>query len=89
MNQFRIREAKMKGIHTNLDVRFRRTFIQCKRNWDEFFYYRALIDTSAVPSELKPYLPLFAAFLSKLGAKEMSYKVNLNKRDVYYFTAFW
>lgn len=37
-------------------------------------YFRALIDTSAVPSELKPYLPLFAAFLSKLGAKEMSYQ---------------
>jgi Zn-dependent M16 (insulinase) family peptidase len=27
-----------------------------------------------VPQEVKPYLPLFAAFLSKLGAKHLSYQ---------------
>jgi Zn-dependent M16 (insulinase) family peptidase len=38
------------------------------------FLFRALIDTSGVPQEVKPYLPLFAAFLSKLGAKHLSYQ---------------
>jgi len=37
-------------------------------------YFRALIDTKDVPLELKPYLPLFSSFLSKLGAKHMNYE---------------
>eukprot|EP00088_Acartia_fossae_P057236 TRINITY_DN6675_c0_g1_i1.p1 TRINITY_DN6675_c0_g1~~TRINITY_DN6675_c0_g1_i1.p1 ORF type:complete len:1010 (+),score=221.54 TRINITY_DN6675_c0_g1_i1:31-3060(+) len=37
-------------------------------------YFRALLDTSEVPDDLRPYLPLFASFLSKLGAKHLSYQ---------------
>jgi len=37
-------------------------------------YFRALVDTKSVPVELKPYLPLFASFLSKLGAKHLNYE---------------
>jgi len=37
-------------------------------------YFRAQIDTSSVPTELKPYLPLFADCLSQLGAKDYSYQ---------------
>ncbi|XP_023336821.1 presequence protease, mitochondrial isoform X2 [Eurytemora carolleeae] len=37
-------------------------------------YFRALINTSHVPLELKPYLPLFSSFLSKLGAKDLNYE---------------
>jgi Zn-dependent M16 (insulinase) family peptidase len=33
-----------------------------------------MIDTSNVPQDLKPYLPLFAAFISKLGAKHLNYQ---------------
>ena len=39
-----------------------------------FPHSRALIDTSNVNQDLKPYLPLFAAFLSKLGAKHLNYQ---------------
>ena len=38
-------------------------------------YFRALLDTSEVPADLKTYLPLFSSFLSKLGAKQFSYQV--------------
>jgi len=37
-------------------------------------YFRALLDTSEVPADLKTYLPLFSSFLSKLGAKQFSYQ---------------
>jgi len=37
-------------------------------------YFRAMIDTSGVPEDLKPYLPIFSSFLSKLGAKHLGYE---------------
>jgi len=41
---------------------------------NQIAYFRALLDTSEVPEDLKTYIPLFASFLTKLGAKHLSYQ---------------
>lgn len=40
---------------------------------NEVSYFRALVDTSSVPADLKPYLPVFTSVLTKMGAGDMNY----------------
>jgi Zn-dependent M16 (insulinase) family peptidase len=37
-------------------------------------YFRALLDTSAVPADLQPLLPVFASVLTKLGAAHLDFR---------------
>ena len=40
---------------------------------NELTYWRAMIDTSHLPEDLKTYLPIFSAVLTKMGAGTLSY----------------
>jgi len=40
---------------------------------NEVSYFRALIDTSSIPADLKPYLPIFTSVLTKMGASHLNY----------------
>jgi len=40
---------------------------------NELTYFRALLDTQAVPADLQHLLPVFAAVLTRLGAAELGY----------------
>merc|ERR1719422_598068 len=40
---------------------------------NEVSYFRALIDISTLPPDLKPYLPIFTSVLTKMGAAHLHY----------------
>lgn len=40
---------------------------------NEVSYFRAMIDTSTLPADLKPYLPIFTSVLTKMGAAHLNY----------------
>jgi len=40
---------------------------------NEVSYFRAMIDTSTLPPDLKPYLPIFTSVLTKMGAAHLNY----------------
>lgn len=40
---------------------------------NEVSYFRAMLDTSVVPADLKPYLPVFTSVLTKMGTSSLNY----------------
>ena len=41
---------------------------------NEVSYFRALLDTSQVPQDLRPFLPVFTSVLTKLGAAHLDFR---------------
>ena len=46
----------------------------CHQPTNEVSYFRALLDTSAVPDDLRPLLPVFASVVTKLGAAHLDFR---------------
>jgi hypothetical protein len=46
----------------------------CPQPTNGVTYFNAVIDTSLLPENLKPYLPLFCSVLAKMGAADLDYK---------------
>ncbi|XP_064646562.1 presequence protease, mitochondrial-like isoform X1 [Lineus longissimus] len=46
----------------------------CPQPTNEVTYFRAIVDTFDLPSELKPYVTLFTNVVTKMGAGEMDFK---------------